>query len=127
MGTVLEANLDKGEAYQLNPDTQLSVERTNPFFNDYGEQTVPCPLPASDHNMRLLDYPTIFGLTSTTGTSVIRHIGFYKSVADFENATAITPIAAAPSHHAIYGLDGRRRTRLQRGPQIVDGRTVVKQ
>lgn len=71
--------------------------------------------------------PTIFGLTSTTGTSVIRHIGFYKSVADFENATAITPIAAAPSHHAIYGLDGRRRTRLQRGPQIVDGRTVVKQ
>lgn len=59
-------NLDKGEAYQLNPDTQLSVERTNPFFNDYGEQTVPCPLPASDHNMRLLDYPTIFGLTRRT-------------------------------------------------------------
>lgn len=56
-------NLDKGEAYQLNPDTQLSVERTNPFFNDYGEQTIPLSIPASDHNMRLLDYPTVFGLS----------------------------------------------------------------
>jgi len=73
---------------------------------------------------------TVFGLTSTTsntGTSVIKHIGFYESVADFERATAITSVAAAPAHHAIYGLDGRRRTRLQRGPQIVDGRTIVKQ
>ena len=56
-------NLDKGEAYQLNPDTQLSIERTNPFFNDYGEQSVPLSMPASDHNMRLLNYPTAFGLT----------------------------------------------------------------
>lgn len=47
-------NTDRGEAYQLKPDTQLTIERTNPFFNDYAEQTVPCALPASPHNMRLL-------------------------------------------------------------------------
>ena len=54
-------NLTKGEPYQLSPDTQLSVERTNPFFNDYGEQTVPLDLPASEHNRRLLDFPETFG------------------------------------------------------------------
>jgi hypothetical protein len=70
---------------------------------------------------------TIFGLTSTTGTSVIRHIGFYKSVADFEDATAITAVAATVApRHAIYSLDGRRLAHLQRGPQIVDGRTIIK-
>lgn len=50
-------NLDKGESYHLAPDTQLEVERTNPFYNEYGEQTVPLSLPASPHNCRLLDYP----------------------------------------------------------------------
>ena len=55
-------NLDKGEAYQLSPDTQLTVERTNPFFNEYGEQTVPCNLPASPHNCRLTDHPETFGI-----------------------------------------------------------------
>ena len=69
---------------------------------------------------------TIFGLTSTSGTSVIRHIGFYESLADFERATAITAVAASAPTHSIYGLDGRRRSHLQRGPQIVDGRTIIK-
>lgn len=50
-------NLDKAESYQLSPSTQLEVERTNPFFNDYGEQTVPLSLPASPHNCQLLDHP----------------------------------------------------------------------
>lgn len=50
-------NLDKGENYHLFPSTQLEVERTNPFFNEYGEQTVPLSLPASPHNCRLLDHP----------------------------------------------------------------------
>ena len=54
-------NLDKGEPYQLAEGAKIEVERTNPFFNDYGEQTVPLDLPASEHNRRLLDYPDIFG------------------------------------------------------------------
>lgn len=54
-------NLDKGEPYQLAEGAKIEVERTNPFFNDYGEQTVPLDIPASEHNRRLLDYPDIFG------------------------------------------------------------------
>lgn len=54
-------NLNKGENYQLKPNTQIQIERTNPFFNDYGEQTTPLGLPASDHNRRLLGFPDTFG------------------------------------------------------------------
>lgn len=50
-------NLEKGEDYNLKPDTQIQIERTNPFFNDYGEQSTPLELPASDHNRRLLNFP----------------------------------------------------------------------
>lgn len=54
-------NLEKGEAYNLKPDTKIEVERTNPFFNDYGEQTTPLELPASERNRRLLGFPDSFG------------------------------------------------------------------
>lgn len=50
-------NLEKGEDYNLKPDTQIQIERTNPFFNNYGEQSTPLELPASDHNRRLLNFP----------------------------------------------------------------------
>lgn len=54
-------NLKKGETYQLHPSTQLSIERTNPFFNEYGEASVPIDMPCSEHNLRLLDYPHMLG------------------------------------------------------------------
>lgn len=54
-------NLDSGEAYHLKPDTKIEVERTNPFFNDYGEQTTPLELPGSERNRRLLGFPDSFG------------------------------------------------------------------
>ena len=54
-------NLEKEENYQLHEGTKIEVERTNPFFNDYGEQTTPLDIPASEHNRRLLGYPDIFG------------------------------------------------------------------
>lgn len=54
-------NLEKGEAYSLRPDTKIEVERTNPFFNDYGEQTTPLDLPTSENNRRLLGFPDTFG------------------------------------------------------------------
>lgn len=54
-------NLEKGAAYQLSEGAKIEVERTNPFFNDYGEQTTPVDLPATEHNRRLLGYPDIFG------------------------------------------------------------------
>uniref|UniRef100_A0AB33JGW5 Uncharacterized protein n=1 Tax=Prevotella sp. GTC17262 TaxID=3236797 RepID=A0AB33JGW5_9BACT len=57
-------NLEKGEDYSLRPDTQIQVERTNPFFNDYGEQTTPLELPTSERNRRLLGFPDTFGARS---------------------------------------------------------------
>lgn len=56
-------NLDKGEAYQLSPDAQMEVERTNPFFNDWGEQSVPMSLPDTPHNRRILGHPDLLGNT----------------------------------------------------------------
>ena len=54
-------NLEKGEDYNLRPDTQIQVERTNPIFNDFGEQTTPLELPASERNRRILGFPDSFG------------------------------------------------------------------
>lgn len=54
-------NFNKGKAYQLNPDAQLTVERPNPFLNEYGEQTIPLDIPASDYNNDLLDHPELIG------------------------------------------------------------------
>lgn len=54
-------NLKKDKQFQLEPGAQLEIERTNPFFNDYGEQSVPMDIPASPHNCLLLDYPEQFG------------------------------------------------------------------
>jgi len=48
---------ETGKAYQLKPDTLLEVERTNLFFNEYGEQTLPIELPDTDLNRELANYP----------------------------------------------------------------------
>jgi hypothetical protein len=48
---------DSGKAYHLDPDAQLEIERTNPFFNDAGEQSLPLLIPDSDHNRAILGYP----------------------------------------------------------------------
>ena len=55
--------------------------------------------------------PTIFGLTSTRGSSVIRHIGFYESLDAFEQTVGIQnigTIAPATNESAFYDLNGRR-------------------
>lgn len=48
---------ESGLAYHLNPGTQLEVERTNLFFREYGEQTLPVELPDTDRNRQLTGYP----------------------------------------------------------------------
>lgn len=47
---------ESGKAYDLG-DIQLTLSRTNPFFNDYGEQSLPVTLPPTDRNRELLIYP----------------------------------------------------------------------
>lgn len=56
-----------GEDYDITPGLLLEIERTNPFFNDYGEQSLPVTLPATDKNRRLLSYPDdIRGMTKAS-------------------------------------------------------------
>lgn len=43
-----------GELFDLSPDTLIEIERTNPFFIEWGEQSLPLSLPPTDKNKRLL-------------------------------------------------------------------------
>lgn len=52
-------NTESGKQYQLFPGTKLNIERTNPFFHDYGEQSVPVSLPDSSHNRQVLEHPHV--------------------------------------------------------------------
>ena len=46
-----------GELYQLAPGSTMEIERTNPFFNDGGEQSLPMELPDTPQNRRLTGHP----------------------------------------------------------------------
>lgn len=59
-------HLLSGLALHLHPDTKIEVERTNPFLNEYTEQSIPLDIPADDHNRRLLEYPDVFGRVKKT-------------------------------------------------------------
>ena len=63
-------NLNSGLPYHLNPDTQLEVERTNLFFNEWGEQTLPIDLPDTDHNRRILEYPDLLSSLKKPSTRI---------------------------------------------------------
>ncbi len=50
----MELKNKDGERFDLSPDTRIEIERTNPFFIEWGEQSLPISLPATDKNKRLL-------------------------------------------------------------------------
>ena len=52
-------NVQAGQAYDLEPGTQIEMERTNLFFNEWGEQSVPMELPDTDRNRALCGYPDL--------------------------------------------------------------------
>lgn len=73
---------------------------------------------------------TIFGMTSTTGTSVIKDINFTNDVEayieQFLTATSITSAARYNANNAeYYSINGIRRSKLEKGLNIVkaDGKT----
>lgn len=45
-----------GEFFDLSPDTLIEIERTNPFFTEWGEQSLPVTLPSTAKNKRLLGH-----------------------------------------------------------------------
>lgn len=46
-----------GQAYDVNHGTSIEIERANPFFNDYGEQSLPVTLPPTARNFDILQHP----------------------------------------------------------------------
>lgn len=81
---------------------------------------------------------TIFGLTSTTGTSTISYIGFESSVDDYLATTGITSVSTAgnATSHGVYTIQGVKLNsdtkdniatdNMPNGIYIVDGKKVVK-
>ncbi|MDR2917646.1 MAG: hypothetical protein LBV74_22875 [Tannerella sp.] len=63
-------NTSAGKAYHLDPETQLEVERTNPFFNEIGEQTLPVTIPDSDYNRAILSYPDAMANKQKPGQNI---------------------------------------------------------
>ncbi len=104
-------NLDKGEPYELAEGAQIEVERTNPFFYEYGEQTVPVDLPASDHNRRILGYPDL--LASQSKAKAIR-----ASIQDGEYYAQCRQFVLSAKHKgnistSFYINDGSFYSRIQ--------------
>ena len=52
-----------GQELRIAPNTVLEMERTNPFFNDYGEQSLPITLPDCGQNRQALGFPDDTGGT----------------------------------------------------------------
>ena len=69
---------------------------------------------------------TIFGMTSTTGSSDILDINFVTSVDDYiSHATAIRDIRQDSSQPAGYDLGGRKMGKQGKGVSIVGGKKVL--
>lgn len=74
-------NTQKGKAYQLATGTQLEIERTNLFFNEYGEQSLPLDLPDTDQNRIILGYPDQAGNRNKPAAGIectIEHNGYFS-------------------------------------------------
>lgn len=63
-------NTQSGKAYHLSPDTQIEMERTNLFFNEYGEQSLPITLPDTEHNRLLCGYPDLLATRGKPRTDI---------------------------------------------------------
>lgn len=74
---------------------------------------------------------TIFGLTATTGTAVIKYIGFVSSIESFLETVGITSVATdhRTTAHAAYDLSGRPVSSLSRsghGIYVVGSEKVLR-
>lgn len=95
-----------GECYDLKPDTALDMSRKNPFFNEYGEQSLPITLPATEKNRRLTSYPDDLANISKHTTRRI-------------DATIQSGIFSIKSRQAI--LSGKRKEGIQTSFYLNEG------
>lgn len=65
---------ETGQQYHLSPDTELEIERTNPFFNEWGEQSLPVDLPNTDQNRQLTGFPNLLGNKSKASQRILSKI-----------------------------------------------------
>ena len=125
-------NIESGKPYQLDPDTELTVERTNPFFHEYGEQTLPVALPDSPYNRTLLGLPAMVqrkNKVKLVNASI--QDGEYFSVCR-QAVLAVTPYESIDT--SFYMNDGSFYSRLEEtyitdvfGEETVSGVTNVDQ
>ena len=71
---------------------------------------------------------TIFGLTSTTGTSIIEYIGFVSSIQDYANTVGVSGVVTTSKDKgAVYSLSGvKLKQEPSTGVYIKDNKKVVK-
>lgn len=67
-------HIDSGQVYHLKPGTQLEIERTNLFFNEWGEQSYPIDIPDTDRNRELTDYPDLLSGVKKPSTRIAVNI-----------------------------------------------------
>ena len=56
-----------GKELKLFPDTALEMQRVNPWFNDYGEQSLPVAIPDCGYNRQVLGFPNDLANTQKAG------------------------------------------------------------
>lgn len=70
---------------------------------------------------------TVFGLTSTTGTSVIKYIGFESDVDQYIETTHMSSLSFPSAMNATYNLRGQRVKSVKKNDiYIRDGKKYVK-
>ena len=123
-------NLKKQAAYELKPDTKIEIERTNPFFTDYAEQSVPISLPTSDHNRQLLDMPEQLGRRTKIDPQevTISHGEYYQQC----RQVILSAQYKGDISTSFYLNDGSLYSRLQNiklkdifGEETIEGLTTV--
>lgn len=98
------------------PTKTQQVKRTDSDGKTYNDRIIAWDMTKtdlSDNNsgdiFSITQGSTIFGLTSTTGTSIIKYIGFVSDLTAYINEeTALSPVHSDVSDNVMYNLKGQK-------------------
>ena len=125
------------KASSISPSMTRSIKHTNENGSTSYDYVVAWDMNTSDLNgnnvgdvFSISQGSTIFGLTSTTGTTLIKYIGFVSDVNAFiDEVTSITPIenASREGQTHIFNINGQRlSSEPLLGLYIKDGKKYLK-